>query len=271
MNDYSRIEKVIRYLELHYLDRPCLEDLAKVAGVSDYHFHRLFTKWAGITPKDFLQFLTLNHAKALLTKSRNLLSASHESGLSGPGRLHDLFVTTLAVTPGEYKTQGHGVLIEYGFHESPFGIFLIGITLRGICFMSFSNDLSELKTKWANAELKKNQKSTGEMAKKIFSPDLKDKLTVLLMGTPFQIKVWDALLRIPEGCVLSYSDIAKIVESPKASRAVGSAVGGNAIAYLIPCHRVIRESGHFSDYRWDPVRKKAILAWESGPKVPKNN
>lgn len=263
MSDYQRIEKVIRYLEANYLNQPSLSELAKVAGISEYHFHRLFTKWARVTPKDFIKFLTANHAKSLLNGSRDLLTTSHESGLSGPGRLHDLFVTVEAVSPGEYKTKGHGVLIEYGFFESPFGKYLLGITKRGICFLSFNCDINELKTKWAQAEIKRNQKSTSEVAKKLFQPGKKEKVSVLLMGTSFQLKVWEALLRIPEGNVLSYSDMAKIIESPKAARAVGSAVAENSIAYIIPCHRVIRETGHFSDYRWDPVRKKAILAWES--------
>ncbi|HXH31264.1 MAG TPA: methylated-DNA--[protein]-cysteine S-methyltransferase [Bacteriovoracaceae bacterium] len=267
MNDYLRIEKVIHHLEKHYLQQPSLEDLAKVAGVSEFHFHRLFTQWAGLTPKDFLKFLTANHAKALLHQSRNLLATSLESGLSGPGRLHDLLVTVEAVTPGEYKSKGRGVVIDYGFHESPFGTILLGVTKRGVCFLSFTHDPQELRSKWANAELRPNQESTLEVAKKLFATVPCKQLSVLLMGTSFQIKVWEALLSIPDGQVLSYSDVAKLVNSPKAARAVGSAVGSNAIAYLIPCHRVIRESGHFSDYRWDPARKKAMLAWESSHHV----
>lgn len=272
MNDYNRIEKVIRFLEKNYVDQPSLEDLAKVAGVSEFHFHRLFTKWAGITPKDFVKFLTARHAKNLLNESRDLLSASHESGLSGPGRLHDLFVTVEAVTPGEFKTKGLGVKIEYGIHEGPFGKFLIGITKRGICFLSFCGEdkdssLKELKDKWQNAQIIRNQKGTSVIARDLFEAGTKKKVSVLLMGTPFQLKVWEALIRIPQGHLQSYSDVAKSIRSPKASRAVGSAVGENAIAFLIPCHRVIRETGHFSDYRWDPIRKKAILAWEAGKKA----
>lgn len=263
MSDYQRIEKIIRHLEANYLKQPSLQELAQVAGLSESHFHRLFTKWARITPKDFLKFLTANHAKSLLSNSRDLLSTSFESGLSSPGRLHDLFVTVEAVTPGEFKSKGQGVEIDYGFHECPFGSYLLGVTKRGICFLSFNCDLEELKSKWANATIKKNQKTTGAVASKLFTPGSKENVSVLLMGTAFQMKVWEALLRIPEGHLLSYSRLAKMIESPNSARAVGSAVAENAIAFIIPCHRVIRENGHFSEYRWDPVRKKAIIAWES--------
>lgn len=264
MSDYARIEKVIRFLEKNYLEQPSLAKLAKVAGVSEFHFHRMFTKWAGITPKDFTKFLTATHAKTILNESRDLLSASIDSGLSGPGRLHDLFVTVEAVTPGEYKSKGAGVEIDYGIHKSPFGDYLIGVTKRGICFLSFTCDVQELKEKWPNAVIRKNQKATNEVAAKLFKPGERNKVSVLVMGTTFQVKVWEALLFIPEGRILSYSDIAKIIGAPKASRAVGTAIAENAIAMVIPCHRVIRESGHFNHYRWDPVRKKAALAWENG-------
>lgn len=167
------------------------------------------------------------------------------------------------MTPGEYKAKGAGVEIDYGIHESPFGDYLIGITRRGICFLSFACDLQELKDKWPNAVIKKNQKSTAEIASQLFQPGAKKKFKVLVMGTSFQVKVWEALLAIPAGHVLSYSDIAKMIQAPKASRAVGTAIAQNAIAWLIPCHRVIRESGHFNHYRWDPIRKKAILVWEN--------
>jgi AraC family transcriptional regulator of adaptative response/methylated-DNA-[protein]-cysteine methyltransferase len=269
MSDYARIEKVIRHLGKSYLEQPSLHDLALVAGVSEYHFHRLFTRWAGITPKDFVKYLTANHAKALLCQSKDLLSVSLESGLSGPGRLHDLMVSVEAVTPGEFKSKGQGVKIQYGFHDSPFGKILLANTTRGICFISFcegeeARALDELHKKWANADIKLQQRSTAGMAKKLFLPRSTERFSVLLMGTPFQLKVWESLILIPEGHLLSYTDIAKISGCPKSARAVGSAVGDNAIAYLVPCHRVIRESGHFSEYRWDPVRKKAILAWERG-------
>lgn len=271
MTDFERIEKVILYLNQHYVDQPSLIVLAKVAGVSEFHFHRIFKKWAGITPKDFLKFLTANLARKLLHESRDLLTMSIESGLSGPGRLHDLFVTVEAVSPGELKSQGQGIEIQYGFHESPFGEFLIGITKRGICFLAFAGKqkkitLSDLKSKWKNATFTLNQDATAPIAKGLFQKNKKKKIPLLLMGTSFQLKVWEALLRIPEGQVLSYSDVAKFVGSPKASRAVGIAIGKNTIACLIPCHRVIRETGHFGEYRWGAPRKQAVLAWESASK-----
>jgi AraC family transcriptional regulator, regulatory protein of adaptative response / methylated-DNA-[protein]-cysteine methyltransferase len=269
MTDYERIEKVIRYIEKNYLEQPALKSLAKIAGMSEFHFHRLFTRWAGITPKDFVKFLTANHAKELLSQSKDILSTTIESGLSSPGRLHDLIVSVEAVTPGEYKSKGKGVKIEYGFHEGPFGKYLIGITSRGICYLGFYDKnkkiiLHELKAKWKNAEFKLNQLSTKKLTKELFQTKKYGTVSILIMGTSFQLKVWEALLQIPQGHLLSYSDIAKLVNSPKSSRAVGSAIGDNAIAFLIPCHRVIRENGQFSQYRWDPIRKKAIIAWESG-------
>lgn len=265
MSDYERIEKVILYIEAHFLDQPSLADLAAVAGVSESHFHRLFTKWARVTPKDFVKFLTASHAKKLLQEAKDLLLTSLESGLSGPGRLHDLLVTVEAVTPGEYKSKGMGLKIDYGFHGSPFGTILIGLTRRGICFLSFvdgKEDVHELEEKWPNAELTRNQNSTREVAETLFSEDRKGKIPLLLMGTPFQLKVWEALLKIPEGQLRSYADIAQAIDSPKSSRAVGTAIGDNALAWLIPCHRVIRSTGEFSHYRWKPVRKKAMIAWE---------
>lgn len=271
MSDYERIKKVILYLEKHYLEQPDLKKLAKLTGLSEFHFHRLFTRWAGVTPKDFLKFLTAQHAKQLLNESRDLLHTSLESGLSGPGRLHDLFVTVEAVTPGEYKSKGAGVKIEYGYHDGPFGTFLLAITKRGICHLAFCDDdkkkaLNELKEIWANAEFHLNQKSTASMAKNFFDLKAKGKVSLLLMGTSFQLKVWEALLRIPDSYLVSYADIAKAIGSPKASRAVGSAVGKNDIAFLIPCHRVIRETGVIGEYRWGKSRKKAMLAWESSHK-----
>lgn len=269
MRDYQRIEKVIRYLEEHYHEQPSLKKLAAIAGVSEFHFHRLFKKWAGITPKDFLKFLTANHAKELLLQSRDLLSVSLESGLSGSGRLHDLFVSLEAVTPGEYKSRGKGIEIFYGYHETPFGDCLIGVTNRGVCHLSFCGDktgpaLEELQKKWSHATLTKNQKMTKKSISCIWQKRKKSPLKLLVMGTSFQVKVWEALLKIPEGHLLSYSDVAKAISAPKSSRAVGTAVGDNTIAYLIPCHRVIRESGKISQYRWGADRKKAILLWESG-------
>jgi AraC family transcriptional regulator of adaptative response/methylated-DNA-[protein]-cysteine methyltransferase len=272
MTDYERIEKVIRYLESHYLEQPDLGALAKIAGLSEFHFHRLFSRWAGITPKAFVKFLTAQHAKALLRSSRGVLEASLDSGLSGPGRLHDLLVSVEAMTPGEFKSYGQGMEVRYGFHPTPFGTCLIAATARGVCRLSFldrdnpakrASLIEELRSAWPHADILRRPRSTGRIASKIFDRPRREKLSLFLVGTRFRIKVWEALLRIPPGCVASYQDVARSIGNPRASRAVGSAVSKNPVALLIPCHRVIRETGIVGDYRWGHVRKKAILAWES--------
>jgi AraC family transcriptional regulator, regulatory protein of adaptative response / methylated-DNA-[protein]-cysteine methyltransferase len=265
--DYKRVEKVIRYLDTHHRDQPSLSELSKVVGLSQSHFHRLFSRWAGITPKDFLKALTASHAKDLLRESKDIMSVSFDVGLSGPGRLHDLLVTLEGVSPGEFKVAGRGLEIRYGFHDSPFGKFLMGLTHRGICYLAFGESKSEmiqdLRRKWPEAELARSDSATAQMAKQVFDAKKRTQVALFLDGTPFQIQVWSALLRIPHGKLTSYGDLAGALGKPGAARAVGSAVAANSIAYLIPCHRVIRESGVLGDYRWDPARKKAILAWES--------
>lgn len=266
MTDYERIEKVIRYLDRNYRTQPPLKELAKIAGLSEFHFIRLFGRWTGTTPKSFLQFLTAKEAKKLLLESKDLLSTSLDVGLSGPSRLHDLILSIDSVTPGELKRQGSGVEILYGFHESPFGKCLIGITKRGICHLTFlvsDRDLAihEMKSQWKNAHFTYCPGTTAKILQRAFQG--KEKQTSLhVRGTPFQIKVWEALIRIPEGTLVSYTDLAKQLGTPGAARAVGSAVARNTIAYLIPCHRVIRETGVVGDYRWGTIRKKAILSWE---------
>jgi AraC family transcriptional regulator of adaptative response/methylated-DNA-[protein]-cysteine methyltransferase len=272
MNDYERIEKVIRHLKEHYVEQPDLRTLAGIAQVSEFHFHRLFSRWAGVTPKSFVKFLTAQHAKALLRESQSVLDVALDSGLSGPGRLHDLLVSVDAVSPGEFKNYGAGMEIRYGFHPTPFGTCLIGATARGICHLSFLNDssisgtaiLRELKSDWPKAMLRHHPKSTRVLASKIFDRGRSEKIPVLLVGTPFRLKVWEALLKIPLGRVLSYQDIARSIGNSRACRAVGSAVGANPVAYLIPCHRVIHETGIVGNYRWGPARKLAMLAWETG-------
>ena len=266
--DYERIERVIKHLDEHHLAQPSLKDLAHVAGLSESHFQRVFSRWTGTTPKSFVQFLTAQHAKDLLRKSKDILSVSLDSGLSGTSRLHDLMVSLEAVTPGEYKSKGAGVDICYGIHMSPFGLCLIGHTDRGICHLSFIDSNQEeaiagLREKWENASFSINRAQTAKTVERIFTRSGRHPLSVLVRGTPFQVKVWEALLRIPEGAVISYEGLAKGVGSPRAARAVGSAVGQNAIAYLIPCHRVIRETGAFGNYRWGEFRKKALLTWEA--------
>ena len=270
--DYQRIERAIRYLQAHFLEQPDLATVARAAHLSEYHFQRLFSRWAGISPKRFLQSLTLEHAKCQLAEPKAVLMAALDSGLSGPGRLHDLFVAVDAVTPGEFKNRGAGIRIEYGFHPTPFGPCLLGLTQRGICWLSFVSDpgnraaLRKLKSHWSGATFVEQPGTTGPVASRIF-PNLetrrKSPLHLLLMGTNFQIKVWRALLEIPAGAVVSYQAIGAQIGASRAARAVGSAVGQNAVAYLIPCHRVIRKSGLPGGYRWGEERKRAMLAWEA--------
>jgi len=265
--DYARIEQAIRYIETNAQRQPNLQELAAEIGLSEYHFQRLFTRWAGISPKRFLQFLTREHAKELLARSGNLLEATYAAGLSGPGRLHDLFVQTEAVTPGEYKSKGAGVDITYGFHPSPFGECLLALTERGICFLAFvennrSTALDQLRGTWPNARLSESPSRTAPVVERIFSPNHAVPILVHLRGTNFQIKVWEALLRLQPGDVTSYQALAEQIGLPGAARAIGNAVAHNPLAYLIPCHRVLQKTGHFGNYRYGSSRKKAILGWE---------
>lgn len=267
-NDYDRIEKAIRYLESNWQRQPRLEEVARASGLSAFHFQRLFQRWAGVSPKRLLQYLTAEYAKKRLRESKSILDAAFDSGLSGPGRLHDLFVSVEAMTPGEYKALGAGLKIEYGIHPTPFGEVLAAVTARGLCGLLFLGTgggkaaLSQLKRQWPRAEFIQNPSVTAEVIQKLFGKSGGRKLKMLLKGTPFQLKVWEALLKIPMGCLAAYKDIAKGIGEPKATRAVGTAIGRNSIAFLIPCHRVIRDSGVLGNYKWGPDRKKAILAWE---------
>jgi AraC family transcriptional regulator, regulatory protein of adaptative response / methylated-DNA-[protein]-cysteine methyltransferase len=269
MTSYERIEKVIEYMEKHRDEQPRLAALAKVAGLSEHHFHRLFSRWAGTTPKAFLKYLTNAHAKELLRSSRDLLGASLEAGLSGPGRLHDLLVTVEGVTPGEYKARGAGVEIRYGFQPTPFGLALVAVTARGVCHFAFleaggrEKALNELRKKWPRARIRQDRSASAAVIRRIFGRKRSGKIAVVLRGTPFQLKVWEALLRVPPGKAASYAQVAAAVGRPRATRAVGSAVGRNALAYLIPCHRVLRRTGALGGYRWGSGRKRAMLAWES--------
>lgn len=267
-DDYLRIEQAIQYLEKHYKDQPQLEDVAANIGLSEYHFQRLFTRWAGVSPKRFLQFVTKENAKGLLDRSENLLETTHQTGLSSLGRLHDLFVNTEAVSPGEYKSRGAGVTIRYGLHPTPFGKCLIGTTDRGICHLSFvasseGDAIDDLVTEWKQAKMIEDHRATGALVEPIFDLGYRGKpLTVHLRGTNFQLKVWEALLKIPAGAVTTYEGIASRIGKPTATRAVGTAIGHNPIAVLIPCHRVIRKVGEFGNYRYGALRKKALLARE---------
>ena len=268
--DYLRIEQAILYLENHYKDQPELEEVAANIGLSEYHFQRLFSRWAGVSPKRFLQFLTKEGAKDLLDRSENLLDTTHQVGLSSLGRLHDLFVTAEAVSPGEYKSRGEGVTIRYGIHPTPFGKCLIATTERGICHLSFvqtseGDAIDQLVADWKQATMIEDHRSTIPLIGPIF--DLRyhhrgKPLNVHLRGTNFQLKVWEALLQIPAGEVTTYAGLASRIGNPGATRAVGTAVGHNPIAVLIPCHRVIRKVGEFGNYRYGALRKKALLARE---------
>jgi AraC family transcriptional regulator of adaptative response/methylated-DNA-[protein]-cysteine methyltransferase len=270
MNDYDRIAAVIRLLDRNHTSQPPLSNLAAEAGLSESHFHRLFRRWAGVTPKDFLQSLTAEHAKQRLRESATVLDAALDAGLSGPGRLHDLLVAIEAASPGEFKRGGAGMTIEWGVAVTPFGCSTIGWNARGICHLAFQDaalrdEPASLREAWPRATLRRNDGEAARRAKLIFdrSGGSGTTLKAYVRGTPFQLKVWRALLRIPEGSLTSYGSIARFIGRPGASRAVGTACGSNPVAYLIPCHRVIRETGVVRGYRWGDTRKRALLAHEA--------
>lgn len=270
--NYNRIEKAIQYLEENFQRQPDLDEVAEKVHISPFHFQRIFSEWAGISPKRFLQFLTVDFLKEKLEESKNIVEAADAAGLSSQSRVYDLFTTLEAVTPQEYKERGSGIRVEYGIHETPFGSCLIGVTERGICWLSFIGtdedpriELERMKEHWHNSVFHQNQNLTLTFVHSIFNrkdAEAPRKLHLFVKGTNFQIKVWEALLRIPMGDVTTYQGIAQQIQSPKAMQAVGSAVGSNHIAYLIPCHRVIRKDGILGEYRWSSTRKKSIIGWE---------
>jgi AraC family transcriptional regulator of adaptative response/methylated-DNA-[protein]-cysteine methyltransferase len=272
MNDYERVAGVIRFLDRHHTEQPDLAVLADAAGLSPFHFHRLFSNWAGVTPKDFLQCLTLEHVKQLLRKGDNVFDSAINAGLSGAGRLHDLCVTLGAVSPGEMKSGGAGLEIDFGFAETPFGETLIAETRRGICHLSFVDEGGRnearglLASQWPNAKLHRNDARMADLAAKIFDragvATANRPLRAFVRGTEFQLRVWRALLQVPPGSLTTYGRLAEAIGESQAARAVGSAVGANPIAFIIPCHRVIRETGALGHYHWDPIRKRAIVGWE---------
>lgn len=268
-DDYRLVEQAIRFLEENYQRQPTLAEIAASVHLSESHFQRLFSRWVGISPKRFLQFLTKESAKRLLEDSASILEAAYATGLSGPGRLHDLFVTCEAVTPGEYKQRGAGLTVHYGIHPTPFGKCLLAVTERGICGLAFveadgtEDGVEELGKRWPRASLVNDQAVTAPVVERIFRfGDQRGSLRLYLNGTNFQIKVWEALLRIPAGYVVSYQQIAAFIGHPEAARSVGSAVAENPIPVLVPCHRVIRKEGLFGEYRYGSARKKALLGWE---------
>ena len=302
-DDYARIARVIEFLRTRAPAQPDLATIAGTAGLSPFHLQRLFTRWAGLSPKQFLQTLAVGHAKTRLRASADVLSAAWDAGLSGPGRLHDLFVTLEAVTPGEFKRQGAGVRMGYGFHPTPFGECFVATTARGVCGLEFvagrarGEMLDRFRAQWPGAELAESAAATAGVVRRIFggwsatSPARPDRtqragesrstsspmrlaevqaaadgtaepLRVLVRGTNFQVQVWRALLRVPPGAVTSYGAVARAVGRPRAVRAVGTAVGANPVAFLIPCHRVLRGDGALGGYRWGDTRKAACLLWE---------
>ncbi len=271
--NYARIEQAIQYLEKNFLRQPALEEVAEEVHLSPFHFQRLFSAWAGISPKRFLQYLTVDFLKSKLQQSASLIEVAEAAGLSSQSRVYDLFTTLEAVTPEEYKRNGKGLRVDYGIHETPFGDALIGVTERGVCWLSFINtdedagfELERMKEHWHNSVIHQDQILTESFMEKIFKHPAKEgkqgKIHLLVKGTNFQIKVWQALLQLPMGRVATYQHIATQVGSPRAMQAVGSAVGSNHIAWLIPCHRVIRKDGVLGEYRWSATRKKGIIGWE---------
>jgi len=269
MHDYERIERAIHYLSANYRRQPPLGEVAPHVGLSEFHFQRLFTRWAGISPKRFVQFLTADHARRLLRNSASLLDAAYEVGLSGTSRLHDLFVAVDAVTPGEFKQAGAGLVVQYGFHDSPFGECLAGLSPRGLCWLSFVDAgdrraaLGALGDHWHGATIVEQPRAVAPTLQQVFGGARRaEPLPLLLKGTNFQIKVWEGLLRVTTGALTTYQDLARRMDQPRAVRAVGTAVAHNPISYVIPCHRVIRASGDFGQYRWGADRKQAILGWE---------
>ncbi len=269
---YDRIVRAIAFMRQHRQLQPDLATVAQAIGLSEYHFQRLFTQWAGISPKRFLQYLTIEYAKTRINQTKNLLDLTLDVGLSSPGRLHDLFVNLEAMSPGEYKAGGAGLQIRYGVHDTPFGKALIARTDRGICNLHFCDVTAEvtpeqvLRQSWSKAEIIHDPQITQPLQAQIFAAatfnDPKP-LTLIVKGTNFQIQVWRALLKVPFGGMTTYQTIAAMIGRPTASRAVGNAVGSNPVGYLIPCHRVLRESGELGGYRWGLERKTAVLGWEA--------
>jgi AraC family transcriptional regulator of adaptative response/methylated-DNA-[protein]-cysteine methyltransferase len=269
--DFKRIAEAINYLKLNYKDQPTLEDAAEHVNLSPFHFQRMFKDWAGVTPKQFLQYLSIEHAKDILkNRQATLFDTAFETGLSGTGRLHDLFIKVEGMTPGEYKNGGEQLHINYSFAESPFGTMLIASTAKGICYMAFADErqsgaFEKLQNQFPNATYHRFVDQLQQNAIFIFTQDWSklSEIKLHLKGTDFQIKVWEALLKIPMGGLTTYSGIADELNNAKASRAVGSAVGSNPVAFLIPCHRVIKATGEIGQYHWGSERKNAMIGWEA--------
>jgi AraC family transcriptional regulator, regulatory protein of adaptative response / methylated-DNA-[protein]-cysteine methyltransferase len=270
--DYAVVAQLIENISTEYRRQPSLEDMAVLVHMEPTHLQKLFTRWAGLSPKGFLQAVTLDHARRLLNDGASLLDTAYEVGMSGPGRLHDLFVTHEAMSPGESKGKGAGLTITYGFHSSPFGRALIMATTRGLCGVSFSDGddeaaLKDMTSRWPFATYVRDDPSTATFAAHVFSPErwsAERPLQLVMIGTDFQVRVWQALLKVPMGKAVRYGELAKEVGSPKAARAVGAAVGANPISFVVPCHRAIGANGALTGYHWGITRKRAMLGWEAG-------
>lgn len=271
--DYDIVRRAIAFISERWRAQPEIDDIAAAAGVTPTELHHLFRRWAGLTPKDFLQAITLDHARLLLRDSASVLDAAYEVGLSGPGRLHDLFVAHEAMSPGEWKAGGEGLTLSYGFHPSPFGIALVIATPRGLAGLAFADPgeeraaLTDMTRRWPKATYVEDRAMTAPIAQRIFDQAqwcADQPLRVVLIGTDFELRVWETLLTIPMGRATTYSDIAAKIKSPKASRAVGAAVGKNPISFVVPCHRVLGKSGAITGYHWGLTRKRAMLGWEAG-------
>ena len=269
MNNYSRIAKAIEFIKLNFKAQPDLNEIAEKVNLSPFHFQRLFTDWAGVSPKKFLQYLSVEYAKSRLRDQATLFDTAFETGLSGTSRLHDLFISIEGMTPGEYKNGGQELLINYSFADTPFGDIMVAATDKGICWLAFADDreqaLADLKAQFPNAEYHLKVDGVQQNALSIFNQDWSspNQLKLHLKGTSFQLKVWEALLKIPMGGLTTYSGICNRIDNPNASRAVGSAIGSNPVAFLIPCHRVIRSTGEFGQYHWGSTRKNLIIGWEA--------
>jgi AraC family transcriptional regulator of adaptative response/methylated-DNA-[protein]-cysteine methyltransferase len=271
--DYDIVRHAIEFISEEWRDQPSLETIAEAVGLKPLALQRLFTRWAGLSPKGFLQAVTLDHARSLLADSASILDASFEVGLSGPGRLHDLFVTHEAMTPGAFKARGEGLAIRYGFHPSPFGTALVMATEHGLAGLAFADAggeaaaLADMQARWPRATYVADQAATTAYVHRIFDPAtwrLDQPLRVVMIGTDFELRVWDTLLKLPLGRATTYSDIASHIGRPSAARAVGTAVGRNPISFVVPCHRVLGKSGNLCGYHWGLTRKRAILGWEAG-------
>jgi AraC family transcriptional regulator of adaptative response/methylated-DNA-[protein]-cysteine methyltransferase len=271
--DYDVVRRAIAHIRGNWRTQPDIADIAEAAGVSATNLHHLFRRWAGLTPKDFLQALTLDYARALLRESASVLDVSYEVGLSGPGRLHDLFVTHEAMSPGEWKAGGEALTISYGFHPSPFGTALIMATGRGLAGLAFADPgeeqavLADMRARWPKATYVEDRTGTAPLARRVFDSTTwrsGEPLRVMLIGTDFEVRVWEALLAVPMGGLTSYSEIAARVCAPAAARAVGAAVGRNPVSFVVPCHRVVGKHGSLTGYHWGLTRKRAMLGWEAG-------